>query len=124
MFNNLWSLCNEQCNQANFYLITRSVLVLMAAGFLIALYKQNKLDTKNIQMFVISLVLIFVYYHVITFACDKSYNKVAWLLATLPLLMAFIGGLLFGMSGIMNILQPNIQAYKFIKSESFDRFTQ
>ncbi len=124
MFNNLWSLCNEQCNQANFYLVTRSVLVLMAAGFLLALYKQNKLDTKNIQMFVISLVLIFVYYHVIMYTCGKSYNRVAWLLATLPLLMAFIGGLLFGMSGIMNILQPNLQTYKFLKSESFDRFTR
>jgi hypothetical protein len=124
MFNNLVSLCNEQCNQANFYLITRSVLVLMAAGFLIALYKLNKLEAKNIQMFVVSLVLIFIYYHVITFACDKSYNKVAWLLASLPLLMALIGGLLFGMSGIMNILQPNLQAYKFLKSESFDRFTR
>jgi hypothetical protein len=124
MFNNLVSLCNEQCNQANFYLITRAVLVLMAAGFLIALYKLNKLEAKNIQMFVVSLVLIFIYYHVITFACDKSYNKVAWLLASLPLLMALIGGLLFGMSGIMNILQPNLQAYKFLKSESFDRFTR
>jgi hypothetical protein len=124
MFNNLWSLCNEQCNQANFYLVTRSVLVLMAAGFLLALYKQNKLDAKNIQMFVISLVLIFVYYNVIMYTCGKSYNRVAWLLATLPLLMAFIGGLLFGMSGIMNILQPNLQTYKFLKSESFDRFTR
>ncbi len=89
---------NESCRPASFYLIARSALVLLSVGVLISLYRAKKLTTQNVIQFV-SLVLIVVYYNIITYACAHKRNGIAWLLATLPLIIGLVLGVGLGYLG-------------------------
>ena len=71
---------------------------------------------QNIIQFIISLVLIVIYYNIITYTCAKKRNGIAWLLATLPLIIALVLGLGLGYLG-SNLLSPtrlaSQQVFKF-----------
>jgi hypothetical protein len=107
---------NESCRPASFYVIARSVLVLLSVGVLISLYRAKTLTMQNIIQFIISLVLIVIYYNIITYTCAHKRNGIAWLLATLPLIIALVLGLGLGYLG-SNLLSPtrlaSQQVFKF-----------
>jgi energy-coupling factor transporter transmembrane protein EcfT len=90
---------NETCRPASFYLIARSALVLLSVGVLISLYRAKKLTTQNVIQFIVSLVLIVVYYNIITYTCAHKRNGIAWLLATLPLIIGLVLGVGLGYLG-------------------------
>ncbi len=96
---------NESCRPASFYLIARSALVLLSVGVLISLYRAKKLTTQNVIQFVVSLVLIVVYYNIITYTCAHKRNGIAWLLATLPLVIGLVLGVGLGYLG-SGLLSP------------------
>jgi hypothetical protein len=96
---------NESCRPASFYLIARSVLVLLSVGVLISLYRAKRLTSQNVIQFVVSLVLIVVYYNIITYTCAHKRNGIAWLLATLPLIIGLVLGVGLGYLG-SGLLSP------------------
>ena len=109
---------NESCRPASFYLIARSVLVLLSVGVLISLYRAKRLTSQNVIQFVISLVLIVIYYNIITYTCAHKRNGIAWLLATLPLIIALVLGLALGYLGSGLLSPTNIASKKVFNLSS------
>ena len=106
---------NESCRPASFYLIARSVLVLLSVGVLISLYRTRVLTSQHVIQFIISLVLIVIYYNIITYTCAHKRNGLAWLLATLPLIIGLVLGIGFGYVG-STLLNPTKVASQQILS--------
>jgi peptidoglycan/LPS O-acetylase OafA/YrhL len=109
---------NESCRPSSFYLIARSVLVLLSVGVLIALYRAKRLTSQNVIQFIISLVLIVIYYNIITYTCAHKRNGIAWLLATLPLIIALVLGLALGYLGSGLLSPTNIASKKVFNLSS------
>ena len=109
---------NEACRPASFYLIARSSLVLLSVGVLISLYRAKRLTSQNIMQFIISLVLIVIYYNIITYTCANKRNGLAWLLATLPLIIGLVIGVGLGYLGA-GLLTPS----KIASQQVFSRLS-
>jgi hypothetical protein len=112
---------NESCRPASFYLIARSVLVLLSVGVLISLYRTKVLTPQHVIQFVISLVLIVIYYNIITYTCARKRNGIAWLLATLPLIIGLVLGVGLGYLGSTFINPAKVasqQVYNRLSSTS------
>jgi hypothetical protein len=109
---------NESCRPASFYLIARSALVLLSVGVLISLYRAKRLTSQNVIQFVISLVLIVIYYNIITYTCAHKRNGIAWLLATLPLIIGLVLGLALGYLGTALITPANVASQRVFNLSS------
>lgn len=105
---------NESCRPASFYLIARSVLVLLSVGVLISLYRSKTLTTQNVIQFIISLVLIVIYYNIITYTCAHKRNGIAWLLATLPLIIGLVLGVGLGYLGAALISPSKVASQQIL----------
>jgi type III secretory pathway component EscS len=113
---------NESCRPASFYLIARSVLVLLSVGVLISLYKAKTLKSQNVIQFIISLVLIVIYYNIITYTCANKRNGIAWLLATLPLIIALVLGVGLGYLGSALLNPSQVASRQLLQLSSTSPF--
>lgn len=81
-------LCKKECKQADVYILTQSLTLLITFSFLLALLMKTKITGKFIALFIgliiISIVIAILFYYLIKYLCKNGYNGIAWVIAFLP----------------------------------------
>jgi hypothetical protein len=90
MFSKL--LCKNDCKQATVYVVAQSVWILLYLGFILAILNKTKVSGQLIFPLIMMIVFTVLFYHLITYLCEKQYGNIAWIIAILPYISAMVWG--------------------------------